>query len=123
MDILGVDLAHNGRITSNGDLAIVSGPDNVRQAVTRRLNTPRGSLFAHPTYGNPVYDMLSEPITESWIGRAISCIQECLSDEPRIILINISTQVIPESRNVCFTVSYQLVNDSEVENITWEAAA
>lgn len=35
-----------------GDIATISGVENVKQAVIARLLTPKGSLLLHPDYGN-----------------------------------------------------------------------
>lgn len=43
----GGDLATNG-----GDLEVVSGRDNLRQALSGRINTERGELMFHPEYGS-----------------------------------------------------------------------
>lgn len=43
-----------GRIGANvrGDVDTVSGYDNLSQALSNRLNTPRGRLMMHPKYGS-----------------------------------------------------------------------
>ena len=38
--------------TETGDLAVVSGADNLRQQLVHRVVTPRGQARRHPTYGN-----------------------------------------------------------------------
>jgi phage baseplate assembly protein W len=43
-----------GRIIANsgGDVATVTGYANLNQALSNRLNTPRGRLMMHPKYGS-----------------------------------------------------------------------
>jgi phage baseplate assembly protein W len=43
----------NGRLSfANGDIATVSGRDNLKQALTNRIDTPRGDLLMHSDYGS-----------------------------------------------------------------------
>lgn len=54
-DLFLTDIAlTNGRLgaNANGDIATVSGYANLNQALTNRLNTPRGALMMHPKYGS-----------------------------------------------------------------------
>lgn len=39
-------------VDAGGDLAVVSGVDNLRQQLQHRLDTPRGQARRHPGYGN-----------------------------------------------------------------------
>jgi hypothetical protein len=47
------DLSHTGDFSSNnsGDLKLVSGRDNLRQAILHRLITVQGSIIHRPDYG------------------------------------------------------------------------
>ena len=54
-DLFLTDIAlKNGRIgaAAGGDVATVSGYANLNQALSNRLNTPRGRLMMHPKYGS-----------------------------------------------------------------------
>ena len=41
----------------NGDIAVVSGTDNLTQQLTHRINTPRGQLIRHADYGCLVWQL------------------------------------------------------------------
>ncbi len=43
--------------------ALVTGTEAYLQAIARRYVTPRGALWAHPTYGEDVRDWLLESLT------------------------------------------------------------
>lgn len=106
--------------TESGDLAVIDDRDNVRQALLRRFNTPVGVLWAHPEYGNPVWDILSEGIDDDFLHRATDGLRDCILQEPRVELISISYTENPEARLVIFDISYKLLNDTRVDNLNWE---
>ena len=68
------------------DLALVSGRDNLGQAVLMRLLTPRGELaeLAHPEYGSRLHELIGRPNTETTRNLARLYILESLQQEPRI---------------------------------------
>ncbi|HWP96402.1 MAG TPA: GPW/gp25 family protein [Syntrophomonadaceae bacterium] len=118
---LGVDLAGlDLRSTLQGDLALAADRENVRSAMMRRLDTPLGGLFSHSEYGNPVHDLLSEPIDATFEGRATAGIRQCLSQEPRIEMKNVEVTVVPEQRKAVFDITYSILNEPGVDNLVWE---
>jgi len=120
---LGVDLAGlDLRTTLQGDLALIEDKENVRAAIIRRLDTPMGKLFSHPDYGNPLHDLLSEPINQDFEGRAVIAIQQCLSKEPRIKLEGVEVTLVPEQRQVLFNITYRILDEPGPENLVWEVA-
>lgn len=48
-----------GLVADNrGDIQVVQGVDNLRQATITRLLTPKGSLLGHPKYGSDFHNIL-----------------------------------------------------------------
>lgn len=120
---LGVDLAGlDLRTTYQGDLALSEGRDNVRAAIMRRLDTPLGGLFSHPKYGNSVHDIISEVMDDSWQGKAISGIRQCLAQEPRITLESVGVEIVMEQRTAVFSILYSVLDAPAAENIVWEVS-
>lgn len=118
---LGVDLAGlDLQTTLQGDFALVDDRENVRAAIFRRLDTPRGGLFTHPWYGNPLHNMLSEPIDSIFEGKAKAAIRQCLSQEPRIELTGVDIMLHPEERLAVFIISYIILGEPGPENLVWE---
>ena len=68
------------------DFALVSGRDNLAQAVLMRLLTPRGELaeLAHPEYGSRLHELIGRQNTETTRNLARLYILESLQQEPRI---------------------------------------
>jgi phage baseplate assembly protein W len=68
------------------DLRVVSGEENLAQAIMMRLLTPRGELSAlgHPEYGSRLHELIGRPNTETSRNLAKLFILESLKMEPRI---------------------------------------
>jgi phage baseplate assembly protein W len=67
-------------------MALVSGDDNLAQAVMLRLLTPRGELAAlgHPQYGSRLHELIGMPNTETKRNLIKLHILDALGQEPRI---------------------------------------
>lgn len=67
--------------TYTGDWATVTDHERRRQALIRRLTTPRGALWYDREYGNSAYARLSQPATTAWSEQvATDCRQAALQD-------------------------------------------
>ena len=85
--------------TAGGDLATVSGRENLIQAILDRLSTRRGELAAldHPAYGSRLHELVGEldnARTRSW---AEIYIRECLAQERRIAEV-LAVEMAPANR-------------------------
>jgi phage baseplate assembly protein W len=68
------------------DLALVSGRENVGQAILIRLLTPRGELaaLAHPEYGSRLHELVGRANTDTVRDLAKLYVLESLQAEPRV---------------------------------------
>ena len=68
------------------DIAMVSGRDNLAQAIIMRLLTPLGELNAlgHPEYGSRVHELIGSRNTETTRNLLSLYLLESLQQEPRI---------------------------------------
>jgi phage baseplate assembly protein W len=68
------------------DMDVVSGRENLSQAIMMRLLTPRGELSAlgHPEYGSRLYELIGRQNTETTRNLVKLYILESLQMEPRI---------------------------------------
>jgi uncharacterized protein len=105
-DIYGTDIAQttnqDWQTTATADVAIVSGPGNLQQALERRWGTRVGALFYAPDYGNPLFDMLSGPINQNWIDQATAAARTCLMGDPRVADVQVTVIPDPKKRTVLF---------------------
>ncbi|WCK55437.1 hypothetical protein PP175_05660 [Aneurinibacillus sp. Ricciae_BoGa-3] len=103
--------------TSNqGDYVLVSNNQNVDAAVLRRLMTPLGALFYDETYGNPVYDILGDPMDGTFAAKAEQGLSDCLQYEDRINVISIDVVTTNEQRRAQFFIVYSYNNNSDLTN-------
>lgn len=68
------------------DLEIVSGTDNLIQALTLRLLVWRGELAAlgHPRYGSRVHELLGEPLDRANLELLRRHVRRALMADPRV---------------------------------------
>ncbi|MEC0169923.1 DUF2634 domain-containing protein [Paenibacillus graminis] len=98
-----------------GDWEVVSGLENIQQAVSHRLVTRRGSLTQHPTYGSRLHELIGQPQLP-YIRRLVELdIQESLLYEERIEEVVISDVVI---RNTIVDVSLVITVAGSQERVT-----
>lgn len=86
-EIFGVDIAldENGKLRiENGDMATVSGLDNLEQAIRHRVQSPFGSIMFHQDYGCGVADVIGEKGAAKVRTLTKAAIVEALNNEPRI---------------------------------------
>jgi hypothetical protein len=85
-EILGCDIAHKGDflLTATGDLDVISGLANIKDALFRRLVTTPGTLIHRPNYGVGIEDfegaLMSLENQRTLAGR----IQEQFEQDPRV---------------------------------------
>jgi phage gp46-like protein len=84
-----VDLETNSR----GDLATVTGRENLVQAIINRLLTRQGelTLLGHPRYGSRLYTLIGEPNNLRVRGLADAYIREALAQDTRVAKVNFIT--------------------------------
>jgi len=83
-EIFGIDYSSNGELTSTGDLMLVSGLDNAKQAIRNRLLT--GILiYDHlEGYGCDLTNLYSEPTNHNSLQLLDLIIKDSLNLEPRV---------------------------------------
>lgn len=92
---LGTDLAlEHGRtmlsalrlVVAGGDLATVSGWENLEQAIWLRLGVPQGDLaeLGHPLFGSRLHRLIGRLVSPEIIVLTKAYVREALRNEPRI---------------------------------------
>ena len=85
------------------DLRVVSGRENLAQAIVLRLLTPVGELVAlgHPDYGSRLHELIGRENTETTRNLVKLYILESLAREPRleqVSAVRVAAGVTPRSR-------------------------
>ncbi|ADY55142.1 GPW/gp25 family protein [Syntrophobotulus glycolicus DSM 8271] len=124
MDGLGTSLSfslnESLRVNYLGHYDLVSGNENVHQAVQLRLNTPVGSLVLHPEYGNAIFDIISEPMDDDFPVKAELAVRECLATETRINVASVAVKMLNEKRTAQIFIKYSINEDAEITEIMLE---
>lgn len=70
--------------TASGDIALVSGPANLEQALKHRIRTAIGGHKYHLEYGSNIPDMISKPNTDILRSMIYVEIAKICDAEPRV---------------------------------------
>lgn len=72
--------------TGQTDLDVLTGPENLQQALLLRFLTRQGDLevLGHPTYGSRLYTLIGELNNDTNRNRAKLFVLEALGEEPRV---------------------------------------
>jgi phage baseplate assembly protein W len=114
-ELLGADLRFNKTglgwdlaVMGGGDLETTSGIDNLVQALTLRLNTPRGQLadLGHPNYGSRLPELIGRPNDTATRNLVKFYTLECIRQEPRVReVLDVKVETTPEQGRVDVHVS------------------
>lgn len=88
------DCAMRNRLLSvdeSGDLAVVTGADNLRQQLQHRLDTPRGQARRHPEYGNLQYRLKGKVAGPAAARLAAEYVKSALKADYRVARVAYST--------------------------------
>ena len=114
-EIYGTDYGSDGFITSDGDVGLVTGLDNAKQAIRNRLLTRLGTYPTIDTdYGSEVHQVLGEKINQSMISELRVYIENCMLEEPRVYSI-LNLDITSEDHDaLILQLQLQLVDGSEL---------
>ena len=88
-------------------LGLVSGTQNLGQALVGRLSTPRGGLFYDPNYGTDLRSYLNDSVSAATLARVRADVQaECAKDE-RVLSCTAATQFDAASLTLLVQISVQ----------------
>lgn len=85
-------------LKTDGDISMVSGLDNLFQALSLRLKTAVGSLNLHSDYGNGMYQLLGEANQPQFKGLVKYHIEKCAAQDIRIRNVKVTEITIAEGK-------------------------
>lgn len=110
-----------GRSRVARDIAVLSGRDNLAQAVILRLLTPRGELaaLAHPQYGSRLPELIGSQRTETARNLAKLFVIEALKQERRIAeIVHVEVSDQPGDRHrINIFIQVKPIDDSDVVDL------
>jgi uncharacterized protein len=84
-----------------GGLALVSGEEDVRQAIAIILGTPIGQRVMRPTFGSRLHELIFAPANSDTFGLAETYVEEALTFwEPRIEVLDVTAGLKGERAHV-----------------------
>lgn len=101
-----INLEVEGQLTDDnkGDIKLSEGIANLRQQLTIRLGTPKGSLLLHPEFGSNILSYVGARTTVELLNKIKLEVQECLLGDFRVLGVSNIT-VIGKDRGIyveCF---------------------
>lgn len=111
----------NSRSLKTRDFALTAGRENLAQAISIRLLTPRGELaaLAHPDFGSRLPELIGEQRTETNRNLAKLYILEALKQEPRVAeVVSVEVTDNPGHRHrIDIFIQVRPIDDSEVVDV------
>lgn len=82
-----INLEVEGQLTDDnkGDIKLSEGIANLRQQLTIRLGTPKGSLLLHPEFGSNILNYIGLRTTVELLNKIKLEVQECLLGDFRVL--------------------------------------
>jgi phage baseplate assembly protein W len=117
-EIFGIDYSSNGELTSTGDLMLVSGLDNAKQAIRNRLLTSILVYDYLDEYGCNLNEMFGEPTNRNSLQLLDLIIRDSLNLEPRVQSV-LNLDCYFEGKTINAEIELQLV-DGSVLNLNIE---
>lgn len=99
---------------------VVSGPESVAQALSRRLITPFGGLIDDPSYGFDLRGYVNAPLTRTAQQDIRTGVEaQCLSDE-RVDSVDVTVEIDGDELQVTV---YPTLVDGETFHLTFEVSS
>jgi phage baseplate assembly protein W len=100
-DFIGTGWAFPIKTDGRGGMELVSGAEEIRQAVWIILSTPVGQRVMRPTFGSQLHSLVFAPTNAETFGLAEMYVQEALAFwEPRIEVLDVNAGRDPDRDNV-----------------------
>lgn len=118
---MSIDLFFNKdlKVNYSGDLVLIDGVEAKKQSIVLRLKTKKGSNIFHPDYGNDLYSILSNNVTEAWLKKAMSYVKECIEQDETVVVKSIESTFQNEKRRVNFYIKYSLTEYNVDDIVNW----
>lgn len=117
-EIFGIDYSSNGELTSSGDLMLLDGLDNAKQAIRNRLLTRIMTYDYLGKYGCDLDKVVGEPTNHITLQLLDLIIKDSLNLEPRVQEI-LGFNSYFEDKNIIVELNLLLVDDTIIDlNLT-----
>ncbi len=101
----------------DGDLALIAGRDNLRQALTHRVRVPRGELLFHPGYGCDVAKLKGQRNTDVAALLGAKYVERAVRTDARIARV-IQATATANGDNIGIEVEAMTVSGHPIDTTT-----
>lgn len=117
---LGTGLSFPLGVNTKGEIALVSGVEDIEQSIRIILSTMPGERVMRPTFGCRAHELLFEPRNATTIGLMQDYVDEALLVwEPRIEVIRISVQNEESPSAFLVEIEYRIKATHDVRSIVY----
>jgi len=119
-EFIGQGLAFPLQFNARGEIALVTGPADIEQAIRIILGTVPGERVMRPTYGCPLHRLIFLPNDDTTAGLAIHYIRRALERwEPRVDILYLDATRHPESpAELVITLRYRVRESLQEDALT-----
>lgn len=118
--ILGTGLAFPLGVDRRGAIALVSGEDDIEQAIGIILSTAPGERPMRPEFGCGIHDYVFDVIDAETLGRIDLEIHKALERwEPRIDVLGVHFDLEPGGGQLAITIDYRVRATNHVRNLVY----
>lgn len=119
-DPVGRGIAFPFRAGPHGGIALVSGEEDVEEAIRLILSTAPGERRVRPEFGCDLHEYVFETLTASTLGHIDIAIRTALDRwEPRIVVEGVEFVADPEGGALFVDISYRLRATSTLRNLIY----
>lgn len=117
---LGRGWAFPPALTADGDIAMASADEDVRQAVLLIVETALGERLMRPRFGTPIRTLVFEPIGATTAALLRHHVEEALIRwEPRIDRIDVASTAAARAGRIDLTVTYRVRETNTFYNLVY----
>lgn len=116
---IGSGLSFPMQVDANGNIALVSGVEDVEKSIRVVLSTAPGERPMRPQFGCRIWELLFEPINDNTMGLMEGAVEEALSRwEPRIEVTDVVVDPTDQATgSVLITIAYRLRDSNDERNL------
>lgn len=119
-DFLGTGWAFPPRLGTNGDFALASHEDDIRQSIEIILSTAPGERVMRPDFGSGLKALTFEPISERTTALVQHRVEEALITwEPRIDNITVRVTAEPPRGRLMIDIRYRVRTTNTFYNLVY----
>jgi phage baseplate assembly protein W len=117
---LGTGLSFPLRVNTKGEIALVSGAEDIEQSIRIILGTMPGERVMRPTFGCQAHELLFEPRNATTVGLLQDYVEEALLMwEPRVEVVHVNVNNEDSSNALLVEIEYKIKATHDIRSIVY----